>query len=51
MMTPLEFFTASGVLAWCWLVWRFIRYLQGIGRRLSWALSGWRRPHVARHYR
>lgn len=50
-MSPGDFFMLSGVLAWCWIVWRFIRGLQGIRRRMSWAMSGWKRPRPIMRYR
>ena len=47
-MTLVEFFTGSGVVAWCviaWMTWRAMRVglerLRSLQRRLSWALWGW----------
>ena len=43
-MSPGDFFVLSGVIAWGWVIVRVIQTLQGIGRRMSWAVSGWKRP-------
>lgn len=41
-MNPGDFFLLTGVVTWCWLAWRLVQLLKGVGRRLRWALWGWR---------
>lgn len=43
-MTLVQFFTASGVLAWLFLGWRAFQQVRGLRHRLGWALWGHRRP-------
>ncbi len=42
-MGIIDFFTASGVLAWMFLTWRVLRALHGLPRRIRWAVFGARR--------
>ena len=47
-MSPIEFFTGSGVLAWLYLAWRAVQFLGGLQARLRWALWGHQRPKTQR---
>lgn len=49
-MTPLAFFATSGVVAWCWLVWRAIHIMRQFPNRLRWALWPYKRAKVLRRY-
>lgn len=50
-MTLVQFFTASGVLAWCWLAWRSYQSVHGVCSRLRWAVGGWNRRQRWRPWR
>jgi hypothetical protein len=41
-MTLMSFLAASGVLAWMYATWRLVILLRGAGKRLKWALWGYR---------
>ncbi len=47
-MTAVQFFTASGVLAWVWLAWKLQSAIRQTWKRMLWALRGSKRPTYSR---
>lgn len=50
-MTVVQFLTASGVLAWGFILWRTFQLVRGFRHRLAWALWGRRAFHRSNRIR